>query len=173
MVERIGNSVGLRGVYVLTAVCGVALVIAVVGWLYVDMSHREMKCQARLGKELYPAILRPDGTLLPADRFAMSSAGNMRCAYANEPFVYQPIDGVVRYGGAIEQSVVLFRMIAWCPRPCHRNARVVLLENGAVQLLSESSFQCAVANGYRCENRSRADPQPESQMSSGSQLDPK
>lgn len=114
-------------------------------------------CKARLGKNFYPAVVRPDGTLLSKEQVKAMPAASLACACSGRGFIYHPFPGSIRYNGEVFGSIVLYRMIAWCPQPCHEGRRVVLLENGAVHVLSESAFQSAVANDYRCENRSVLD----------------
>jgi hypothetical protein len=143
---------------VIYILAGVALLsIILLGYRYAKPLDDELKCRVWLGRELFPVVCQDD-VLMPADRLSQISAVNLRCACSGEPFVYQPFEGPVDYDGEQQGSVVLFRIIAWCPRACHGNARVVLLENGAAHLLSEASFQRAIANGYRSENKDSSSP---------------
>lgn len=61
------------------------------------------------------------------------------CPACQKPYVYQPFNGPTDIKGD--------RIIAWCPEPCHRGKRRVLLENGQWELVSEDDFQKIVNSG--------------------------
>jgi hypothetical protein len=112
----------------------------------------ELDCKNNL-RTLYEGARQNDDTL--ADAYSLSQwRQTVECSCAKRPFVYRPFDGAISQFGRRHGSRELYYLIAWCPSPCHGGHRVVLLENGAVQLLTEAAFQRTAGEGYLCENRS-------------------
>lgn len=125
------------------------------GWSRHQQLSREFECKNYL-RNFYEMVRQKDDTLSAAA--SVYSFGQPRetveCTCSGQPFIYHPFEGKIDQFGQKQGSRVLFRMIAWCPHPCHDGHRVVLLENGAVHVLTEGAFQSAVQNAYLCENRS-------------------
>lgn len=121
-----------------------AVAVLVVSGLRLRDARRCILCQDQLGRQLYEAIRKADGTLLSAAEFAQSPAARLRCPSAGAPYVYRPFEGPVRDSG----PTLSYRMIAWCPKASHGGKRVVLLETGCALLLSEERFREACAADY-------------------------
>jgi len=137
--------------------CVVAMLLAgaLYGWSTYRNTAEEMACSGRLSRNLYERILHRDLTLATVDDARLDAAQDpyLQCSCSHRSYEYHPFPGKINQEGTHVRDKVLFRMIAWCPSPCHEGSRVILLENGAVHVLTEEAFQEACRNGYLCENR--------------------
>lgn len=136
-------------------VLAVVVAAAIRSWIEVREARAEIRCKETLGRELYDLVHQPDDLLAsPAAVAGSADIAKLACAASGRPYVYRGIEGRVIQGGQSVSGRTLFRVIACCPGASHKGNRVILLENGAVHLLSDAAFQRATDAGYLCENRS-------------------
>ncbi len=142
------------------AICVLSLVglgaIGSAGYLYFQfrVDDQIRNCNERL-RTLYDVALKADRTLIQSKAGLLAANNNhsIDCSGCGRAFEYRPIAGKVNLDGESVDGVIMYRMIAWCPEPCHTNGRVVLFENGNHDLLPEAYFQECVERSHYGELR--------------------
>ncbi|HUN80467.1 MAG TPA: hypothetical protein VMV81_03055 [Phycisphaerae bacterium] len=117
----------------------IILTLAIYGWWTYRQIRNEISCKEQLGRGVWELVFA-DGKLSQATDLSSISKSpeRIKCVCSGEPYVYRPFPEPVQMLGPT------FRIIAWCPKPCHRGGRIVLLEYGGVEWLSEAKFQDAI-----------------------------
>lgn len=110
------------------------------------------ECKGNL-RNLYELVRGSDGTfLVNADILSLAKRpGDTQCKCAKRPYIYRCPE--VEECQVSDPGRTIYFIIAWCPSPCHDGSRVVLLDNGAVHVLSEKKFQSAIDGGFRFDTR--------------------
>lgn len=142
------------------AICVLSLVglgaIGGAGYLYLQfrVDDQIRNCNGQLRK-LYDVALKADRTLIQSKAALLAANNNhsIDCSGCGQAFEYRPIAGKVNMDGESVEGVTMYRMIAWCPEPSHKNGRVVLFENGDRDWLPEAYFQECVERSYYGEFR--------------------
>ena len=122
--------------------------VAVYGWWEYTAWPSNVRCQINLHRGVWVHALQ-QGKLVQTDDVYQLSANysEVECPRCRSAYVYRPFDGEVQIPPP-EGAEPERRMIAWCPKPCHRRYRNVLVADGTVFHLTEEAFQNAVAGGF-------------------------
>lgn len=118
-------------------------------WMWQHALAQDISCEIQLGREFQEAIVTRDNSFAPGLPFA---AAQFRCLTSGLSYIYRPVDGKRSFRGDNLNGRTTYRMVAWCPTPCHHGCRAVLLECGIAGLVEEDTFQAAARDGYRLES---------------------
>lgn len=130
----------------------IALLILCFGFTYFLLPwFRDAGCAGRQ-KALWRELFTGAATAQNANPDWSSFGQVCICPSCGERYVYVPINGPPRTAIEVGDDDV-FRIIAWCAKPCHFGGRRVLLEWGATVPLKEDVFQAIVKNGYKLRGR--------------------
>ena len=141
-----------RHKYALAAVFAVSAGL-LYGWWEITTWRSNVRCHIRLRRGVFVNAYTTEGFVQTADiRSLTPDPRAVECPASGTVYVYQPFTGPVRPPSQ-EGDALARRMIAWCPTPCHKGCRNVLLEDGTVIHMSEEAFKAASEAGFVVQRR--------------------